>query len=149
MGYPATLKKTFKMCTKCGDDVPLEGFFRCKDGKDGYMSECKKCNLKRRKEHFLSPIGQKKYNVSRLKRKYGITLAEYGTMLEAQCGVCAICGLPETETNSIGTKWLSVDHDHKTNKVRGLLCGKCNQALGCFKDNKDIMLSAILYLGDK
>ena len=63
-------------------------------------------------------------------------------MLESQNGICAICGNLET----IQKSHLSVDHDHKTNKVRGLLCRECNRALGGFKDNRILLQSAINYL---
>ena len=141
MGYPA-----LEICITCEQEKPLDEFFKCKAKKNGYMPLCKTCDLKRRREHFKSPIGQEKYNIARLRREYGITLTEYNKVLEEQNGVCAICDLPETETNSIGTKWLCVDHNHATGKIRGLLCNKCNQALGCFRDDKDVMLKAILYL---
>lgn len=74
-----------------------------------------------------------------LKRKYGITLDEYNDMLEKQNGVCAICGQAKNET-------LAVDHDHKTGKIRGLLCGHCNHVVGFAKDNIDILDKTILYL---
>ena len=59
----------------------------------------------------------------RYKRLYGITIADYEAMLEFQEGVCAICERPPR------TLRLAVDHDHKTGKVRGLLCNTCNQTL--------------------
>lgn len=67
---------------------------------------------------------------SNLRRKYGLSLAEYNKMVASQCGVCAICG----QTNKFG-KRLAVDHDHKTGKVRELLCGFCNTALGSLKES--------------
>lgn len=59
----------------------------------------------------------------RLKRKYGITAEQYGEMLAAQAGGCAICARPPK------TRRLAVDHNHKTGKVRGLLCYRCNGQL--------------------
>ena len=53
---------------------------------------------------------------------------------------CLICG------NEQDGKDLAIDHCHTTNKVRGLLCNSCNLGLGCFKDNLDILASAIKYL---
>lgn len=83
---------------------------------------------------------------ARLKRKYNITLERYDELLEQQSGVCAICCKPPTTENHYGTMRLSVDHDHKTGEVRGLLCSKCNLTLGCVDDNKELLLSAVLYL---
>jgi len=56
---------------------------------------------------------------------YGITQAEYGTMLERQGGLCAICTIPMSPG-----KGTHVDHDHITDQVRGLLCSSCNHSLG-------------------
>jgi ribosomal protein S8 len=63
-------------------------------------------------------------------------------MLEQQNHSCYICKEPETVTSRI----LSVDHDHETNKVRGLLCTNCNTALGKFKDNISFLKRAVEYL---
>ena len=63
-----------------------------------------------------------------LRRLYGLTLADYGRMLAAQGGRCALCGSePRPGEN------LHVDHDHETGAVRALLCRKCNTALGWFE----------------
>lgn len=81
-----------------------------------------------------------------LKYKYGITLQEMRKMAEAQDHKCAICGQPETENRNGITRHLAVDHDHKTGKVRGLLCSACNTALGKFDDDPVIIARAIAYL---
>lgn len=61
-------------------------------------------------------------------------------MLEAQGGVCAICG------GVTGYKRLTVDHNHTTGKVRGLLCDLCNRALGNVKENTELLRQMIVYL---
>jgi hypothetical protein len=83
-----------------------------------------------------------------LKKNFGITLDDYNVMLESQSGVCAICGNPETtrHNNTDRVRNLAVDHCHTTGKVRGLLCTKCNQGLGNFRDNPDFLAKAISYL---
>lgn len=78
---------------------------------------------------------------SHLARKFGITPDEYDQMLEAQGGVCAICA----STCATGRR-LAVDHDHRTGAVRGLLCFRCNVALGKFDDDLDLFASATNYL---
>jgi len=86
---------------------------------------------------------EKLYEVDRyakIKLFYGLTRADYDRLLESQKGLCAIC----YKVN--GNKALAVDHDHRTNKVRGLLCDKCNQGIGCFRDSKIFLSSAISYL---
>lgn len=77
-----------------------------------------------------------------LRKKYGITLIEYNQMLESQNGVCKIC--EKSGLNSSGN--LHVDHCHTTNKVRGLLCARCNIALGNLNDDPELFRKAIKYL---
>ncbi len=59
-----------------------------------------------------------------LKRRFGISLADYWAMHRRQRGLCGICGKPPTR------RWLDVDHCHTTKEVRGLLCNPCNRSLG-------------------
>lgn len=75
-----------------------------------------------------------------LKLRYGMTYAEYEAMLVSQGGVCAICG------GSPGKHRLHVDHDHKTGKVRALLCIKCNAALGATNDDIHHLFAMAMYL---
>lgn len=78
-----------------------------------------------------------------LKRKYKLTLEDYSKLSENQNHLCAICGSSET---GYQIKFMYIDHNHSTGKVRGLLCNKCNFGLGNFKDNISILQSAIKYL---
>ena len=75
-----------------------------------------------------------------LMRNYGITIEEYDNMFAAQNGICAICGKPQNG------KRLFVDHNHETDKVRGLLCQNCNIALGHMGDDAQLLIKAIDYL---
>lgn len=76
-----------------------------------------------------------------LRVKYGLSWEEYQDMFERQNGVCAIC--EKTEEG----RMLSVDHKHdETGKVRGLLCGSCNRALGLFKDDPELLQRAKEYV---
>jgi hypothetical protein len=76
-----------------------------------------------------------------LRRKYGMTVADYDRMFEAQGGVCAICfeARPEDRT-------LHVDHDHESGVIRGLLCFRCNNALGDFREEYELFQRAADYL---
>lgn len=75
-------------------------------------------------------------------RTYGISGDEYEALLLAQGGGCAICGKSQgTEKNR-----LAVDHDHVTDRVRGLLCHRCNRALGAFGDSIDGIRRVLAYL---
>ena len=85
---------------------------------------------------------QRHYNLSR----YGITPADYDTLLLKQGGKCAICRQPERTVHKGKLLRLSVDHNHITNIVRGLLCCACNRAIGCLQDSLLIVESAATYL---
>ena len=76
-----------------------------------------------------------------LHKRFGITVEDYDALLAKQKGVCAICGaMPTTKLR------LPVDHNHQTGMIRGLLCHKCNRAIGLFKDSPQNILSAFQYL---
>jgi hypothetical protein len=81
-----------------------------------------------------------------LKRRYGISKEEYVKLFNSQNGVCAICGESEKMTGSKGTQRLAVDHSHKNNAIRGLLCRRCNVSLGLFNDNIKLLENVINYL---
>jgi len=89
---------------------------------------------------------------TQLKYKFGITLEEYNCMVQSQGGVCAICeGVNDTRRKGTHNgkdiaKSLAVDHNHKTGKVRGLLCSSCNTSIGGFKDDPVLLKKAIHYL---
>lgn len=75
-----------------------------------------------------------------LKRNFGITPIQYDDMWNLQQGLCAICHKAPDSCR------LSVDHCHVTGKIRGLLCRRCNGALGCLGDDTDLFKAAITYL---
>lgn len=112
-----------KWCPRGQHDVPISGFTKHSKRKDGLASYCKSC---RRKIHVT--------------RFYNLTEAEYIQMKADQANCCAICGKPPKSQE------LSVDHDHETGEVRGLLCTPCNRAIG-FVDKIDWFKSACKYLG--
>ena len=80
-------------------------------------------------------------------KKFGITQADYESILEGQGG-CAICGREEPDERERGAHF-PVDHCHKTDKVRGILCNPCNIGLGTFYDNPKLLLAAVEYLNDQ
>ena len=86
---------------------------------------------------------------TKFNRQFGISVDDYERMHKDQNGLCWICGKAETETTTAGQSQpnrLTVDHDHDTGKVRGLLCAKCNQGIGCLMHSPDLLKKAILYL---
>lgn len=78
--------------------------------------------------------------------KYRITPDDYDNMLAAQGGVCAICTGPQDRVSKDGSYWFDVDHDHRTGKVRGLLCHSCNTGIGKLKDDISVLERAAGYL---
>ena len=120
-----------KVCSKCKQEKSVHLFYR-KRG-DSYQSWCTGCmkeNGRKNKEYHRS---------HNLNQKFCMTIAEYELILKSQNGVCKIC-YKGFQYN------LSVDHDHATGKVRGLLCKNCNTMLGNAKDSIQILQSAITYL---
>jgi len=82
--------------------------------------------------------GTKTFNFElQIKHQYKLSIKEYYRMLKKQNNRCAIC----KEKHK-----LNIDHNHETGKVRGLLCHNCNQGIGCFKDNKNLLTEAIKYI---
>ena len=169
-----TVNSIEKRCPKCGRIYPAtpEYFYRDVRKKDGLNSYCKRCNhiacqkygrtkngkaiKKRYQQSEKGKRSQKKYATTtngkwtrqnnNLKSKYGFTLREYNQLFQQQGGCCAICRKPETASNKYGTRVLAVDHDHKTGKVRGLLCDRCNRMVGFAKENTTVLQKAIKYL---
>ncbi|HEX7165502.1 MAG TPA: endonuclease VII domain-containing protein [Acidimicrobiales bacterium] len=162
-----------KTCVKCGETKPLDAFYRMAGMRDGYRNDCKACNLAAKAQRHRENPGPARERVrawqlanpdkvrakqaeyratgrkrvadrrSYLKRKYGITLEQYDELLAAQGGVCGICGAAPRDDIS-----LHVDHDHGTGERRGLLCFRCNNALGDFADDSERLYAAVEYLAD-
>ena len=86
-----------------------------------------------------------------LKHEYGITLEEYNVILKKQNNLCAICQSEEKTIDKRNgkAKRLAVDHCHKTNVIRGLLCWRCNTAIGKLKEDPDIIQRAANYVRNK
>ena len=78
-----------------------------------------------------------------LKQNYNITEEDYNNLFNLQNGCCAICG---TDKPTGKGNFLAVDHDHKTRKIRGLLCNECNRGIGYLKDNYELVQKAADYL---
>ena len=160
-----------KRCKVCGDLKPLDDFYKSSGMREGDRNDCKVCNLAAKAARVAADPqphrdrvrrwqleNQERYRATQrtykqrpdlkaaardyhLRRKYGITLAEYESRLEAQGGVCAICkeARPEERT-------LHVDHDHVTGEIRGLLCFRCNNAIGDLRDDLELVYRMLDYL---
>lgn len=123
-----------KVCFKCKKKKDESEFSLSSGSKDGLNSWCKNCNKESNWKHVLH-------------YRYNITAKQYELMLKSQNGVCIICGKSETKRDrSKNIQPLSVDHNHLTGKVRGLICNKCNVGLGNFNDNPELLRKAAFYL---
>ena len=128
-----------KKCDMCGLEAnsleELDGVFvKAKTCKYGYRNRCRKCENKRMDgKHYRSRAGRRE---SEIRLRYGIELSEYESKM-ATSSICQICGTSYK---------LCYDHNHDTNEFRGVLCRKCNTALGMFNDDKDIVEKALEYL---
>lgn len=144
-----------KQCGRCGSLKPASDFDSSAKTKDGLKSKCIRCvddlwELRRakhnykteHKEYYVNP--QEKALLDTYKRQYGLDIDDYYSLLEFQDGECAICRRkPEP-----GGRRFSIDHDHITGMVRGILCAGCNSFLGYVKDNQDQIRTFLLYLNE-
>ena len=125
-GEGSIFKNNKKLCSSCKEYKELSQYFKYSNR---YHSCCKSCSSIKSNLYHKSV-----YRYSR----YGIEESIYLKILNDQEKKCAICKMK--------VKNFHIDHDHKTNKVRGLLCGNCNKALGLFKENTNTMNNAIIYI---
>lgn len=161
-----------KVCPCCGKKLPAttKFFHKHSTTSDKLQTECRECRNIKSKEYYSKNVDKYKdnwkkwrkenpekyqaaresykerYHEYKLQWKYNISKKDFDLLFEAQEGVCAICGKPETRKQKGVLKRLSVDHDHETGKVRGLVCHRCNTLLGMAEDNIETLENAILYL---
>lgn len=136
-----------KVCTKCKQNKLFSEFYKCVTKKDGLNSWCKNCSREYCKQWYSKQDRRRELNF----RRYGLDGKKYDQMVEEQRGLCAICGKSEISRQQPSNVILnlSVDHNHLTKNVRGLLCQKCNHALGLLKVDEFGILNlqlAISYL---
>ncbi len=165
-----------KKCTKCLNHKDLSEFGTRLRNSDGKRGRCKDCEKIDRELYLSTDEGElrrqaaskkwyaknresqiernkvwkennKEYRIAYSRKqnlkRYGITVEKYEEMLCEQNNKCKICG-----TNKPHQRWerFSVDHCHKTNIVRGLLCGSCNLGIGQFNDDVHRLSRAIEYI---
>ena len=153
-----------KSCRICGEWKLLDDFYAMAGMRDGHRNECKECNLaEKRRRYEADPAKYKamvkrwqQANAERLnayrreynatpgrkralrdgyyRRTFGISADDFDGLLGEQGGGCAICGcVPEREAS------FHLDHDHVTGEVRGILCLSCNQGVGKFRDDPELL----------
>jgi hypothetical protein len=142
---PCATKSTNEWRTKNKEKVKLQTKIRYDKNPEKGRERTRKCMEKIKKNN------PEKYAVLIRKtnlQKFGLTIEEYEEMIKNQNNLCAICNKPENtihpQTKNI--KRLAIDHCHKTNKVRGLLCGRCNPMIGYAQNSIEILKLAIQYL---
>jgi len=145
-----------RTCNGCHQLLMAAEFHRNPHGIGGRMTQCKKCrkayDTKRQPERARymkkwrakNGVRQHAYQV---RLDYKIPIGGYLKLLEEQGGACAACRKAETLTGPSGSpRRLSVDHDHTTGRVRGLLCNACNRAIGLAKDDPTTLRRLAEYL---
>lgn len=115
---PQIIQDGQKRCTQCRERKPVGEFYKQRGG-TGLMGECRVCNKKRARQTKYRLHGSP--TAYYRKKRYGVTQDDVDKLILSQNGVCAICTTrPPT----------CVDHCHNTNQVRGMLCQRCNSAIG-------------------
>lgn len=120
-----------------------------KDKRQQYGKEYRARNKERLriKRHEYLERRRANYLRHKLEVRYGLTKEQHEKLVVVSNGQCQICKGRELKQNTIGVyNNLSVDHDHQTGKVRGLLCNRCNTALGFFADDVNLLEAAVSYL---
>ncbi len=124
----------------CEKEKDISNFRFRNPEKTSRRTECNSC-LNKKQSTKRKSLPEKEYlrlRGMKIKKKYGISLQDYDRMYKEQDGKCMICRNPY--------ELLNIDHCHESKKVRGLLCTDCNQGLGNFKDNPELLLEGAVYL---
>lgn len=135
-----------KVCSACGQEKPLDEFHRHGNTRDCRAGRCKVCAKAATSQWYQNNKDRQADNSrrQRLRSLYGITPEQYDAMLEAQGGRCGICGRKPTPERR-----LAVEHDHKTGRIHGLACHKCNHMLlGVHGRNPALYEAAAAFLAD-
>jgi|ERR1035437_434713 hypothetical protein len=141
-----------RRCPKCKLEKEIDSFCKNKRKKSGYSSWCKDCNkiylitwqISNKEKLMLDKKNWYIKNKDRILensiiKKFGLSFEDRNKKIKLQKNKCAIC-------KNIFSKTPHIDHNHKTGKIRELLCGFCNKGLGEFKDNVVFLKNAIIYL---
>jgi hypothetical protein len=140
------LKNNRKQCKACNITKPLIEFPPSKASRTGYFSYCIECRKEMNRKQDAKRWSEKREILiaqrrrAHLRREFGITIEHFEELFQKQGGVCMICKQNSQE------KQLAVDHDHKTGKIRSLLCENCNRGLGMFSEDISRLKNAIEYL---
>jgi hypothetical protein len=129
------------MCSQCKTLKEKAEFHRNASQKGGLQSTCKSCSKARVAAYkSANPVTREKARGYSIKWKYGLSQEGVNTILQTQKNRCPIC------LDVLNHSRMHVDHCHRSNKIRGLLCFNCNLALGHLKDNEETAARASSYL---
>lgn len=134
-------------CNRCKEWKPLSDFYPLgsKHHARPVSYNCIPCQSIVRKEHYEHGNGKHTVRKNYLKKMFGLSMSGYEEMLKAQQGRCAICSRTQAEVDP-HKSFLPVDHNHKTLRVRALLCTLCNQAIGLMGEDPARLRAAAEYL---
>lgn len=131
-------KREIRQCQYCTEHFETLSIKVRSDGEKFCSRKCydeyRKANSNKKKNHIKH---QRMY-------KYNLTEDDFNRMLENCNNSCEICGKPFSDESRYTTP--GVDHCHETGKVRGLLCRKCNTAIGMLNDDITLIKKAFEYL---
>lgn len=140
-----------KICTKCKVEKPLD-CFRNRGGNLKHLlkSWCKECHYKshkewvdNNKETVREYRAKDPWTLTKRCRRHNISVEEFWSLYENQDGTCPVCD------TAIKAEDSAIDHNHKTGKVRGILCKTCNRALGLLKDSPNNLKRGAEYLKER
>lgn len=134
------------ICSKCKEHRTIDEMTKNSRSVRGHGSHCRHCVKANRKATW--DYDEKRWK--RILRDYGITKAQYEALVEAQHGLCAVCGEPPQERPQGRTRKMvtvfHIDHDHVRNRVRALLCLHCNTGIGYMRERPELARKMIAYL---
>lgn len=159
-----------KTCSQCKEKKEFSEFRKATKEKDGFQHACRICanistkawrernreseNISQKKRRATNPekynaMGKRwrdanpdKVKTLHLKKRYSLTLEQWNVMFSEQLGRCRICDIHQNDLKME----LAVDHDHTSGRIRGLLCVRCNRAIGLLEDRVDLLQKAINHL---
>ena len=135
-----------KRCTRCKEWKPEQAFASSSGKGDGLQSQCRACKSEQYRLNAVAVRDKMR------EQRFGISRSEFDALFESQGNLCAIC-----RADDPGTNFWAVDHDHACcpgsdrtcgKCIRGILCSRCNHALGHARDSVEILSSMITYLGN-
>ena len=137
-------------CAKCETEKAATDFFIQADRKSGISRLCVECAREKDRNRYRSDLQKRREQAKwgAVKKKFGLTREQWMEKYKSQNGLCSICSevMANHPTLRREKRGACVDHNHRNGKVRDLLCNRCNQGLGLFRDNAVFLESAAAYL---